>query len=83
MGPEIGHFCPQNKVFGHFLQNRASEFYDTRSETVDNDFKSFNGSFVSGKILVLAILALFGQKYIACGDKMGCLASFGQFLPIC
>ena len=52
----------------------------------DNCFQSFNGSVVSGKILVLAVLAvwpIFGQKYIACGDKLRFLTIFDQFLPIC
>ena len=54
-------FLPKNNVFGHFLQNRSSDFHVTWSETGENGFKSFIGSILSGKILVLAILVIFGQ----------------------
>ena len=74
----FGHFWPKNQVFGHFLQNCTSELPKILSETVDSCFVSFKGSVVSGKILILAI---FGQKYIACGDIIWFLAVFGHFLP--
>ena len=56
------HFWPKNQVFELFLQNRTSEFHVTCSKTRDNCFQSFNGSVVSGKILVLAVLAHFWSK---------------------
>ena len=58
----FGHFWPKNQVFELFLQNRTSEFHVTCSKTRDNCFQSFNGSVVSGKILVLAVLAHFWSK---------------------
>ena len=58
----FGHFWPKNQVFELFIQNRTSEFYITCSKARNNCFQSFNGSFVSGKILVLAVLAHFLSK---------------------
>ena len=37
-------------------------FGSYRSKTGDNGFESSNGSVVSGKILILAVLAIFGSK---------------------
>ena len=65
-----------------FLENRLSEFHVTWSETRDNCFQSFNGSVVSGKILFWPFWPIFGQKYIACGNKLRFLTIFDQFLPI-
>ena len=58
----FGHFWPKNQVFELFLQNCTSEFYITCSKAQNNCFQSFNGSDVSGKILVLAVLAHFWSK---------------------
>ena len=60
--PEFGHFCYKNQVFGHFLWNRTSDLSKTWSESGDNCFESSNDSVVSGKILVLAVLAIFESK---------------------
>ena len=60
--PLLSRNSPKNIVFGYFLQNRASEFHVTWSETGDNGFKSFIGSIVSGNILILAILVTFWSK---------------------
>ena len=58
-GPKLTIFAQKIRFSAiFFFQNHASEFHVTRPETVDNDYKSFNGSFVSGKI-ILVILALF------------------------
>ena len=51
-----------NQVFGHFRQNRTSNLSKTWPETGDNCFVSSNGGVVSGKILVLVVLAIFGSK---------------------
>ena len=59
------HFWPflaKNQVFGHFLRIRTSDLSKTWSESWDSCFESFNGSVVSRKILVLAVLAIFGSK---------------------
>ena len=56
------HFWPKNQVFELFLQNRTSEFHITCSKARNNCFQSFNGSVVSGKYLVLAVLAHFWSK---------------------
>ena len=61
-GPKSGHFCYKSQVLGHFFQNRTSDLSKTWSETGDNCFESSNGSVVSRKILVLAVLAIFGSK---------------------
>ena len=53
-------FAKKNKVFGHFLQNRTSDLSKAWSETGENCFESSNSLVVSGKILVLAVLAIFG-----------------------
>ena len=55
-------FWPFFAIFRHFLLNRSSEFHVTCSKTRNNCFQSFNGSFVSGKILVLAVLSHFWSK---------------------
>ena len=80
---KIWPFLLKNQVFGCFLENRLSEFHVTWSETRDNYFQSFNGSFVSGEILFWPFWPIFGQKYIACGDKLRFLTIFDQFRPIC
>ena len=59
---KIWAFLLKNQVFGHFLRNRTSDLSKTWSETGDNCFELSNGSVVSGKILVLAVLASFGSK---------------------
>ena len=56
------HFQPKNQVFGHFLRIHTTDLSKTWSETWDNCFESSNGSVVSRKILVLAVLAIFGSK---------------------
>ena len=61
-GPEFGHFLLKNQVFGHFLRIRTSDLCKTWSETWDNCFESSYGSVVARKILVLAVLAIFGSK---------------------
>ena len=61
-----GQFCyfwPKKKqVFGHFLRIHTSYLSKTWSETWDNCFDSSNGSVVSRKIRVLAVLAIFWVK---------------------
>ena len=52
----------ENQVFGNFLRNRISDLSKTWSETGDNCFEYSNASVESGKILVLAVFALFGSK---------------------
>ena len=59
---KIWPFSLKNQVFGHFLRIRTSDLSKTWSETWDNCFESSNGSVVSRKILVLAVLAIFGSK---------------------
>ena len=59
---KIWPFSLKNQVFGHFLRNRTSDLSKTWSETGDNCFVSSKGSVLSGKILVLAVLAIFGPK---------------------
>ena len=64
-GPYLDPFLVQNlaifaQVFGHFLRNRTSDLSKTWSETGDNCFESSNSSAVSEKILVWAVLAIFG-----------------------
>ena len=80
---KIWPFLLKNQVFGCFLENRLSEFHVTRPETRDNCFQSFNGSVVSGKIVFWPFWPIFGQKYIACGDKLRFLTIFDQSLPVC
>ena len=75
LGPFFYPFLVENlaiwhQVFGCFLENRLSEFHVTWSETRDNCFQSFNGSAGSGKTLFWPFWPIFGQKYIACGDKL-------------
>ena len=74
----FSRFWPKNQVFGLFLRIRTSDLSKTWSETWDNCFDSSNGSVVSRKILVLAVL---GQKYISSGDIIWFWAVFGHFLP--
>ena len=58
-----GHFWTLfGSKFDHFLRNCTSDLSKTWSETWDSCFESFNGSVVSRKILVLAVLAIFGSK---------------------
>ena len=68
-GPFLDPFLVQNLAifaqksgFRTFLRNRTSDLSKIWSETVGNCFESWNGSVVSGKILVLAVLAIFGPK---------------------
>ena len=60
--PKIWPFLLKNQVFGDFLRNSTSDLSKIWSETGDNCFESSNCSVVSGKILVLAVLAIFGSK---------------------
>ena len=78
---KIWPFSLKNQVFGHFLRNRSSDLSKTWSETGDYCFESSNGSVVSGEILVLSVLSIFGSKHIACGDIIWFWAVFGHFLP--
>ena len=52
----------QNQVLGNFLLMRTSDLSKTWSETWYSCFESFNGSVVSRKNLVLAVLAIFGPE---------------------
>ena len=56
------HFWPKNQVFELFSSKPQSKFHITCSKARNNCFQSFNGSVVSGKILVLAVLAHFWSK---------------------
>ena len=79
-------FLAKNQVFELFLQNRTSKFHITCSKARNNCFQSFNGSVVSGKILVLAVLtvlALFWSKIHCLWWQIEVLTIFDQFLPIC
>ena len=76
---KIWPFSLKNHVFGHFLRNRSSDLSKTCSETGDNCFESSNGSVVSGKILDLAVLAIFGSKAHCMRWH---LYGFGLFLAI-
>ena len=58
----IRPFSLKNQFFEHFLRNRISDLSKTRSETGDKWFESSNGSVLFEKILVLAVLAIFGSK---------------------
>ena len=78
---KIWPFSLKNQIFGHFLRIRTSDLSKTWSETWDSCFESLNSSVVSGKILVLAVLAILGQKYIACGDNIWFWAVFGHSRP--
>ena len=80
---KIWPFSLKNQVFGHFLWNPTLDLSKTWSETGDNCFESSNGSVVSGKILVLAVLAILGSIYIAYGDIICFWAVCGHFLPNC
>ena len=71
-----GDIFAENQVFGHFLQNRASDLSKTWSETGYNCFELTNGSVVSGKILVLAVLALFGSKIHCTWRQNGVFGGF-------
>ena len=79
-GSQNWPFSLKNQVFGHFPLNCTSDLSKNWSETGDSCFESLNGSVVSGKILVLAALAIFGSKYMACGG-IWFWAVFGHFLP--
>ena len=59
---KIWPFLLKNQVFRHFFPNCTSYLFKTWSETWDSCFESSNGSVVCGKILVLAVLAIFGSK---------------------
>ena len=76
---KIWPFSLKNQVFGHFLRIRTSKLSKTWSETGDNWFKSSNASVVSEKIIVLAVLFIFGSK-IHClwwhYMVLGCFLSF-------
>ena len=76
---KIWPFLLKNQVFGHFLRNRTSDLSKTWSETGDICFESSNGSVMSGKFLVFAVLAIFGSK-IHC--MWWHLYGFGLFLVI-
>ena len=78
---KIWPFSLKNQVFGHFLRIRTSDLSKTWSETGDNWFESSNASVVSEKILVLAVLSIFGSK-IHClwwhYMVLGCFWSFSS-----
>ena len=80
---KIWPFLLKNQVFGCFLENRLSEFHVTWSETWDNCFNHLTVVLCLGKFLFWPFWPIFGQKYIACGDKLRFLTFFDQFLPIC
>ena len=63
--PHFCHFWPflaKKSGFRTFFRNRTSDLSKTWSETEDNWFESWNASVVSEKILVLAVLSIFGSK---------------------
>ena len=65
--------------FRTFSWNCTSDLSKTWSKTGDNCFESFNGSVVSWKILVLAVLAIFGSKIHCLWWHYMVLGRFWQF----
>ena len=78
-GAKLGHFHSKISFSDIFLRNRTSDLSKAWSETEENCFESSNSSVVSGKILVLPVLAIFRSK-IHCMWRH--LYGFGLFLVI-
>ena len=78
------HFWPKNQVFELFFKTAHQEFHITQKlETIA--FNHLTVVSCLGKFWFWPFRPIFGQKYIACGDKvsLGCdKIFFGHFLDL-